>query len=320
MGKVVTRKMTELHKNKYIKPSIKICVSVLLTGYLILKTDLKLIWENIRDYPMILLLAALILMLGNSAVGAMSLHALYKKESASRIFVITLESCFYSLVLPGQLLGESTKILLLSPDKGKLSQRVLAVFIDKVLNCIVLLWLGTLGLFCSAGLYGRKMRMLFLIVSLGVTVIFMAGMSNCFCLTFKKIIEKIRIEKIQMVVDKYFFMWTEYSKDKKALFCSAAFGIVYHLIINLIYCVLAAGLSIKLSFWNFCWVNALLTFILLLPVSIGGLGMREASMVGLLGMFGVADDVAFSFSILIFCVQMIRAIIGGMLIMTGKGR
>lgn len=304
--------------SRYLKAIMKICVSFFFIWYLIYKTDLALVWNNVKNYPFILLFSAFILMMVNSAVGAVSLHALYHKERLSRILTVTLESCFYALVLPGQLLGESTKILLLSSEKGSLVQRTSAVFIDKVLNMIVLLWLGTLGIHMSANFYNRKLQVLLTAASICVSVLFAAGISKAFCAYVRKAINKIQISKVRGALNRYLGIWMEYAGDKKALLVSAISGIFYHLLINSIYYILASGLSIGISFFDFCWMNTVLTFILLFPLSVGGLGVRETSIVGMMGLFGVNKDVAFSFSLLLFFQQILRAFVGGILILAGK--
>ncbi len=304
---------------KFGKPALKICVSVLLAAYLLYRTDLELIWENIRAYPPGLLAAAFLLMLANSAVGAASLQALYKEETVCRIFLVTLKSCFYSMVLPGQLLGESTKVLLLSRRPGNLARRVSAVIVDKVLNSIVLLWLGTFGLLHTPVFDGSFVKGLSLAVSAGVTVFLFAGMNVHFCLWLGRVLDTMRAGRVQGILKRYLDIWTGYAKDRRAVICSGVFGLVYHLLINLVYCVLARGLSMQVSFLDFCWVNAMLTFILLLPVSVGGLGVREVSLAGMLGILGVSRGAAVSLSILLLFLQVLRALIGGGLLLAGKG-
>ncbi len=304
--------------SKYLRTVMKMCVSFIFIWYLIYKTELDLIWDNVSNYPFLLLFSAFLLMMVNSAVGAVSLHALYHKESLARIFAVNLESCFYALVLPGQLLGESAKILLLSSEKGSLARRMSAVFIDKVLNMIVLLWLGTLGIYMSADFHNRGWQMFLTAASGCVSVLFSAGMSKPVCGYFMTAIKKIKIRKVRSALDKYFKIWTEYAGDKKAVLVSAISGVFYHLLQNSTYYILAAGLSIGISFWDFCWISAVLTFILLLPVSVGGLGVRETSIVGLMGLFGVNKDVALSFSLLLLFLQILRAFVGGILILAGK--
>ena len=48
-------------------------------------------------------------------------------------------------------------------------------------------------------------------------------------------------------------------------------------------------------------------------MSISGIGVREAFFVALLGQFGVADSLAFAYSVVVYMVFMLFALIGGLL-------
>lgn len=314
------RKMGDGPKKKNRKHLIKIGVSVLLIGYLLYQVDIRLIWEKVGNYPFSLLVGAFFMIIGSSAIGAASLHALYPGERVLRIFLVTLKSCFYSMVLPGQLLGESAKILLLSPETGSFAQRTSAVIVDKALNSIVLLWLGMFGVLNSSVFGNSRIRGFFVAGSFGTVAFLLVGVSSFFCRWFQRRLENMHPGRVKGMMQQYFEIWEGYAKDKRALFCSVVYGVIYHLIINFTYCTLAAGLSMQVCFWDFCWINALLTFILLLPVSVGGLGVREVSLAGMLGMLGIGRETAFSFSVLLLFLQVLRALAGGILILAGKGR
>lgn len=308
----------KIYKNRHLKTALKLCVSVLFIWYLLHRTDPGLVWENVRHYPPVPLLGAFVLMMADCWIAAVSLHALYGQESTAGIFIVTLKSCFYSLMLPGQLLGESAKILLLPAESGSISQRASAVLIDKALNVAALFWLGALGIFISDDYPDSGLRIFFGTMAAGVTAFLMFSMSSAFCACAGRLIKKIKKGRIRDAADKYWGIWAGYAENKKGVLVSASCGAIYHLLINFMYCILASGFSMHISPWDFCWVNALLTLILLLPVSVGGLGIRETSLAGLLGLLGVNADAAFSFSILILLLQVMRASVGGLLVLSGR--
>ena len=64
---------------------------------------------------------------------------------------------------------------------------------------------------------------------------------------------------------------------------------------------LALKMGIVINFVDWCWIVAILSLALFLPISIGGIGVREASLVGTLGLFGVTTEraLAFSFTLLL---------------------
>ena len=66
--------------------------------------------------------------------------------------------------------------------------------------------------------------------------------------------------------------------------------------------VLLKALGIHVAFMTVCFTIACMSLILLIPISIAGFGPREATLVYLLGRYGVAPEAALSFSLLQFAV------------------
>jgi uncharacterized membrane protein YbhN (UPF0104 family) len=75
----------------------------------------------------------------------------------------------------------------------------------------------------------------------------------------------------------------------------------------------AVGVSVPLTDW--CWIFAVLSVALLLPVSFAGLGVREATLVGFLGALGASRELALSASLLSLLIQVVDSLIGGAIVL-----
>ena len=73
----------------------------------------------------------------------------------------------------------------------------------------------------------------------------------------------------------------------------------------------AMGLSIGLL-TLFAFIS-LVDLVRLMPISVGGLGVREWAVIGLFGSIGIAREQALTFSILAFAPIYLNAIVGGIL-------
>jgi glycosyltransferase 2 family protein len=73
----------------------------------------------------------------------------------------------------------------------------------------------------------------------------------------------------------------------------------------------AVGLSLDLL--TVVWMRAALQVVLMAPLHIAGLGLREASLVGLGALVGVAPPVAVAWSLVIFAGSLIVSAVGGLL-------
>jgi len=77
-----------------------------------------------------------------------------------------------------------------------------------------------------------------------------------------------------------------------------------------IHVVLGRAFGIDLSVAAWCLVYAGIALLLLLPVSIAGLGVREGGYVGLLAVFDVPANQALSFSLVFFAFTLLGALLG----------
>ena len=77
--------------------------------------------------------------------------------------------------------------------------------------------------------------------------------------------------------------------------------------------LLARSVGIELSVVSAIWVSAAVYAVVLLPISIAGLGVREVMLVKALGLLGVAPNLSVALSVLMFLDPVVNAVIGGVM-------
>jgi uncharacterized protein (TIRG00374 family) len=79
--------------------------------------------------------------------------------------------------------------------------------------------------------------------------------------------------------------------------------------------IIAQSFSINVPYIDFIFINVIAVLVIgMLPISVGGLGIREGIYVYLLGMYGVPPDVAFTISLSGYAVKMLVPSIIGLLL------
>ncbi|MGV1867576.1 MULTISPECIES: lysylphosphatidylglycerol synthase transmembrane domain-containing protein [unclassified Rhizobium] len=98
-------------------------------------------------------------------------------------------------------------------------------------------------------------------------------------------------------------------------------SITVHVISFAAFYVIVRGLSISVSMPSFVAVSALLTFIQIIPISIGGWGVREIAAISLLGMIGVEAGPALLASLLLGMCYAVASLPGAIIwpFMRGSG-
>jgi glycosyltransferase 2 family protein len=83
---------------------------------------------------------------------------------------------------------------------------------------------------------------------------------------------------------------------------------------TLVFAVLGQGLGLPVSFVSMGWIRSVVVLLTVLPISIGGVGVREGALVFVLQMFGVSAADALALSILVFAATILApGLAGGVL-------
>ncbi|MGB0911830.1 MAG: lysylphosphatidylglycerol synthase domain-containing protein, partial [Nitrospirales bacterium] len=77
--------------------------------------------------------------------------------------------------------------------------------------------------------------------------------------------------------------------------------------------LIARAIDLDMSFESLGWIRAGLGLLLLLPISISGIGVREGGLIFLLAYFGIAPAVAIAFSFLLFARTIFLGLVGAVL-------
>jgi hypothetical protein len=228
-------------------------------------------------------------------ISAVKWRLLYPSVRLARIFETILVGHFFSMVLPGQLFGEASKIVYLAGDakkndvNGGVGELSASVVVDKITGLAGLLILGVLGTFFSA--QTEKIRYIlasFIAALIGLLCILVslkfrwsyAAINNLCCL-LKKV---PKIKNISFAILRAVEAWRFYLCSPLRLLSSISLGVAYQCLIVYIHLILCNYLKISISFWDLSWVCALLAIIVLLPFSIAGVGLREGGYLGALSL------------------------------------
>lgn len=95
----------------------------------------------------------------------------------------------------------------------------------------------------------------------------------------------------------------------KALFIS----LVFNLLLIAVNYLIALSVGVRISLWYFLLFVPLISFSLLLPISVSGLGVREGAYVLLFGQAGVAAPLALAMSLAFYALNVATGLIGGVI-------
>ena len=105
--------------------------------------------------------------------------------------------------------------------------------------------------------------------------------------------------------------WRFYLRRGDLLAYSLMLALVFQFLSTLTCATLAGGLGIVQPFSDWCWVLGVVSIAVVLPVTVGGIGLREGAFIALLGFLGVPAAQSLALSFTIFFLTICGAAVGG---------
>jgi uncharacterized membrane protein YbhN (UPF0104 family) len=220
----------------------------------------------------------------------------------SRLVSLCFIGYFFSIFLPGRLGGDIVKTLYVFRDTGRGVSSIISVFLDRYMGISSIFVISFIS-FMGGYPYFRETKIELLVP--GICGFFLFASLVLWTVNWGKI----------KGLNSFYAALMEYKTKKRLL----AMGLLLSLVIQLT-CIAgtylistAVGLTVP-AIYFFIFVP-IINAISAIPVTIAGLGVREAGFTALFGMFftrlGVTPDQAVSISILTFAAMVLVNIIGG---------
>ncbi len=204
---------------------------------------------------------------------------------------------FYNLFLPSGYGGDVVKVFYQAPDRKIPSKTLsaLTIFLDRLTGLLALLLLGGLcswGLRNELGLYGAVMGW-------GFAASMLLGFLGLFF-----------VERLRFLPRKLRFAALAIRAHFRKFVPVALLSVVIQLLNVAIYYFLFFELGASLSFVAVCFAYSIVTIATLLPVSIGGLGVRESGWAALMLAFGAAPSIGVTAGLIYFILQTLSSLLG----------
>jgi len=304
----------------------KIAISTVILGVLLLRIDIAEVFESLRGLS--LGSAALAVFLSGIAivVAAGKWRLLLPDSPFSQLLKITFVRQFYALVLYGQISGDLARVYLLGREGvGRYAEVTASVLFDRVTGFLGLMVVTAVALVLSPGAVSPS-------VVVVVVVLVIVTLGSLVLLQYEPVLHRTSLflqgfatrlglpDTAVGHLKRFLEVLHAYSRNPGVTVLSIAVGAAYQLLCVGLTAVLARGLGIEVGFVDLCWVFGVISVLLFLPISIGGLGVREGGFVGLLAGLGVAGDQAMALSLACFGVEVVQGLAGFAVHLSTNGR
>lgn len=280
-------------------------IGIAIFVYILLKLDIREIGREIAGAKLIFLILALGLVLISFVFQTIKWYVLARKQKINvpfgKAFKINLVAHFYGFITPSKL-GTILRAEYLKKYTDNIGKGVSNFVLDKMLDISSLFFLAIVFSFLFREKFsGLVSNYLLIIIALFLgfvffCLIFMKKERTKYLLGFvyRKFVPERMKEKVRLAFDSF------YEDFPKKRFLIYVFGInlINWVIIYLTTYAVGLSLGIDINFIYFLAILPISTLIAQLPITVNGLGTREAVMISLFGLFGVAGVKVFSMSLI----------------------
>lgn len=306
------------HQKQFFFPVIKLSISVALIYWILRGTEVREIWSAINSANLVLLFIAFLLHFVGFYISSLRWRLLLKSQGvkSSIPFLIRsyMVSAFLNNLLPSIVGGDAIRVY----DSWRLGQNkgtaVAVVFVDRFLGLVALMLFALCGLLIVdqlavfLPLLPLWMGLSFLGMLLVIWIVFSP---SAYLLNWLQTIRFPGCKKIQNILNKIVTAFLGFKGQKKALINGLWLSILLQTNVVLHYFLIAQALNFDVSLANFFLIIPLAIFMMMLPISINGIGLRESVFVLFFSAFGVLKYQAIAFSWLAYGLVIIQGLLGG---------
>jgi len=244
-------------------------------------------------------------------------QVLYKKASAAYYLGL-----FCNNFLPTSMGGDVIRIVKLRSDGLDTNQLIFSTLCDRIIGLLSIIVMGIIGLNFSTSIYesiGYRSIVLTNIVSAMLFVLALAALNaRVRDIIIKFILNRLRLWNKLNNFLIFVHQNVETLKKSRILAKTILLSLVSQILIVLTYYYIAQSIHIDLELFEFVLIVPVVAVFTSLPISVGGLGIREGTMVVLLSAIGISTTNAVSISLLYLTILIMITLPGGIFMLSGK--
>lgn len=303
---------------KILSLFLRVGTSIILLIFLFRNVDKKSLYEVIKNADKTLLFLAFCIFFSGYALCLLRWEMLLKAVKIhlplKRIIISFSGGIFFSLFLPSTIGGDLMRSIDLAAHTKRPKEVVATVLLDRLSGYIGLVSLALLSILFGWRFIQDRSVLLSVAIITGVLIAVLLVLFNRFVYNkINKILHSPSAGKIRESIKNLHQEIHYFRHHKKVIVNNLIFSAVIQATAPLTFFVLALALGLKIKLLYFFIFLPIISAITLLPISIGGLGLRDATTVFFFAKVGVVKNLAFAMSLINFFFILICGALGGLI-------
>ncbi|NET62658.1 MAG: flippase-like domain-containing protein [Symploca sp. SIO2E6] len=311
-------------KSKLI-PLLKISVSIGLLIFALMQVDLQQTWIQFRQLSPVFVVIALIyytiLQWLSSWRWQIVLHPTEHFVPMDVLFTSYLAGMFLNTFLPGSLGGDVYRVYRVTQVTKDSQVALVSVFLERFSGLVVLSAIATLSLPLTFKLV-ESWDVILLCASIVTALIvgLVLIMSPQLLHWVEPWLVKFRLGSLAERLTKIQGLLLQFAQDQQAVVSSTILSLIIQLGIIYYHYLIAQQLQLPVSFWQLLVFVPIVAVVTVLPISVGGLGVKEGLWIYLFARIGLSPEQAVLLSLIVTWLGWLLSLAGGGLLLLDESR
>ncbi|MEM1058569.1 MAG: lysylphosphatidylglycerol synthase transmembrane domain-containing protein [Verrucomicrobiota bacterium] len=312
--------MEFLRKHLGLIVRLVVCFGIL--GFLATKIDWTSFWQAVVNTNPFWLGLAVLAWGGTLCWTAwrwyLLVHVQGIRVSLLTVFQLTMVGQFFNAFMFGTTGGDVIKIFYATrAAPTKRSAAGMSVIVDRVLGLAVLVIIAVVFVFWHYDfLVGNERTLTMVWIVLSVAAGLGCGLvAVIFLPLLKKAAKKLPlVHKLPMQdrLGRVYEAFARYRNDPIVMTTATTLSVVNHFTIFVSCYLLTIAMGFDVPFWIFISFLPIIFLLIAIPLSFGGLGVREVLFAWFFGLLGVPEADAIAFSLIFFMITLFWSVVGGL--------
>lgn len=310
---------------RYLGQFLRTAVSLGLIAVVFFSLDMQELRQSLAGVSLLTIAVMVSIDLALRLFSALRWYVLFRpvNEAASlrEITRITFIASFFGQALPGVIGVEALRVYSLARSRDDWGGAFASVVADRVFGLISLGLMVLIGILIGPRALQSLMLTPLLVVAAMLLVLVLAAVIPASRRRLESAFPSAFISRLREWIDKVYHCFDHYKTNVPLMAYSLVLALVFQFARVLLFYVAALMLGYSPDFIYFVAIVPAVMFAALLPISIGGLGVREAGLVYLFTAFAVMESApTFTIALLVFFTGVLSTLPGGLMYVRNRQR
>lgn len=303
---------------------LRLLISVILIGLILSQVDFGESLKILQSAKLYILIFALLFLFLDRVVMSYRWDMLLKAKNIIipiiQLIKIYFLSSFWGNFLPSSIAPDVVKVYVVSKYTANTSDALSSILVDRIIGLFSLAIVALLSLLAILFLFDMEVNRKFLwVIFIVFTLVTLLAFTDK--LPFKRIVSCLPFSReglIWKAISKFYNSCRDYRDKPITLLKVLLVSFINHLIIILTVFTISYAIGSKVSVLYFFIFVPLMSFLITLPISLGGLGIQEGAFVYFFSQVGMSSQEALTLAI-IFRVLTVIITLPGAAIYASEG-